>query len=67
MNTRFETPRRCSAAGVTTASILVMILAMAASTLFPTDAPTSNVAAATATQAQASTQVDPVLALGAAR
>jgi hypothetical protein len=30
----YETPSRCSAAGVTTASMLVVILAMGASTLF---------------------------------
>jgi hypothetical protein len=46
MNTRFETSSRCSAVGVTTASILVVILAMAASTLFSPEASTSGATAA---------------------
>jgi hypothetical protein len=34
MNARFENPPRYSAAGVTTAALLIVMLAMAASTLF---------------------------------
>jgi len=37
MKAHFETPKRFSAAGVTTAAILILMLAMAVSTLFPSD------------------------------
>jgi len=45
MNADFQTPKRFSASGVTTAAILILMLAMAASTLFPSD---SRVPSATA-------------------
>jgi uncharacterized protein involved in response to NO len=35
MNARFETSSRYSAAGLTTAAVLIVMVAMAASTLFP--------------------------------
>jgi len=55
MNANFETPARCSATGVTIASILVVMLAMAASILFTPEAvaPTANAAAAATRVAQA--------------
>ena len=45
MSNRFDAPPRLSAAGVTTAAILVVIVAMGVSTLRPSDAPPSAVAA----------------------
>jgi hypothetical protein len=47
MNTRFETQVRCSPTGVATATILIVMLAMAASTVFPVDVPTAGPTAAT--------------------
>ena len=41
MSRNFETPSRCCATGVSTAAMLIVMLAMGASTLFKTDAPTS--------------------------
>jgi len=41
MSRNFETPSRCSATGVSTAAMLVVMLAMGASTLFTTSAPAS--------------------------
>ena len=37
MNSHFETPSRCSPAGVTTAAILVVMLAMGVSTLLSSE------------------------------
>jgi len=51
MNAHFETPKRFSAAGVTTAAILILMLAMAISTLFPSDSPVPS-ATATAGSSQ---------------
>ncbi len=45
MNAYFETPNRFSATGIATAAMLIVMLAMAASTLFAPEA--SNPAAAT--------------------
>jgi hypothetical protein len=45
MSTRFDTQPRFSAAGVTTAAVLIMILAMGISTLRPSEAPQAGVAA----------------------
>ena len=45
MGNRFDAPQRFSAAGVTTAAILVLIVAMGVSTLRPSEAPQSSVAA----------------------
>ena len=39
MNAKYETPARFSATGVSTVSILLVMLAMAASTLLPPKAP----------------------------
>jgi len=39
MNARFENAPRCTATGATTASVLIMTLAMAASTLFGNASP----------------------------
>jgi len=44
MMSRFGTPSRCSATGVTTASILAVVLAMAVSTLFEDNVPLPNTA-----------------------
>jgi hypothetical protein len=52
---------------VTTAAILVVVLAMASSTLFPGDVPALAANAAAATQAQASAHVDLVLGMSAVR
>lgn len=46
MSTRFDTQPRWSAAGVTTAAVLVVILAMGVSTLLPSEAPQSAATAA---------------------
>jgi hypothetical protein len=46
MSTRFDAQPRFSAAGVTTAAVLIMILAMGISTLQPSEAPQPAVAAA---------------------
>lgn len=46
MNARFENPARCSATGLTTAAVLSVVLAMAASTLFTPDAPAGGPTAA---------------------
>ena len=59
MNANFDTPARCSASGVTTACILVLILAMAASTLFAPEAP-ANDAGVTATQVAGAHQPSPI-------
>jgi len=40
MNAKYETPVRVSATGVSTVSILIVIIAMAASTLLPPEVPT---------------------------
>jgi hypothetical protein len=45
MNAHFETPDRFSATGVTTAAILVVMPAMAASTLFTPEASNPTAAA----------------------
>lgn len=45
MSNRFDATPRFSAAGVTTAAILVVIVAMGVSTLRPSEAPQSGVAA----------------------
>ena len=45
MSNRFDAPPRFPAAGVTTAAILVLIVAMGVSTLRPSEAPQSAVAA----------------------
>jgi hypothetical protein len=45
MSNRFDARPRFSAAGVTTAAILVVIVAMGVSTLRPSEAPQSAVAA----------------------
>jgi hypothetical protein len=53
MNTRFETPARYSAAGVTSAAVLIVMLAMATSTLFSaTPAPGASAAAGHSQMAQ---------------
>jgi hypothetical protein len=39
VNARFETPKRFSATGVATAGMLIVMLAMAISILFPSDSP----------------------------
>ena len=52
MNTRFEQGPRCSPAGFSTAAILVVVLAMGASTLFTAETP--------APQPTAGTRVVPV-------
>lgn len=46
MSTRLDTQPRFSAAGVTTAAVLIMILAMGISTLRPSEAPQTAAAAA---------------------
>ena len=51
MNTNFHSQPRLSPAGVTTAAVLVTIIAMAISTLLPTDAPqTGDFATSASTQ-----------------
>jgi hypothetical protein len=51
MSTRFDTQPRFSAAGVTTATVLIVMLAMGVSTLLPSQTPTpGDSAASSATQ-----------------
>jgi hypothetical protein len=51
MGAQFDTQPRYSAAGVTTAAVLIMILAMGVSTLLPSQTPTpGDSAASSATQ-----------------
>jgi len=47
MNAHFETPKRLSAAGATTAAILILMLAMAVSSLFPSGSPAPSATATT--------------------
>jgi hypothetical protein len=47
MNAHFETPKRLSAAGATTAAILILMLAMAVSNLFPSGSPAPSATATT--------------------
>ena len=44
MNARFEASNRFSATGVATAAMLIVVLAMAASTLFSPEAPNRSAA-----------------------